>query len=160
MAKVSVPSETEQRSKITPIPGQMPAPGWLKSGETLQPRDERGYAVRSDVEKFAHSLTMAHLHCRELGHNWRPWVARYDDEHNSYERALRCTRCRTERWETIGLTGAKQGIQYRYPEGYVCELGRIVGEGRDAMRMESLTRMLQDPNVEHGEQREKMIKHG
>lgn len=101
-------------------------------------------ADRAEVAGFANGLSISHLHCRELGHNWRPWVARYDEEHNAYERALRCTRCRTERWETIGLSGAKLGSHYKYPDGYVAPagLGRIVGEGRDALRLESLQRAL------------------
>jgi hypothetical protein len=101
-------------------------------------------AERHEVEDFAHGLSISHLHCRELGHNWRPWVARYDEEHSSYERALRCTRCRTERWESIGLSGTKLGSHYKYPDGYVAPagLGRIVGEGRDALRLESLHRSI------------------
>jgi hypothetical protein len=101
-------------------------------------------ADRHEVEGFAQGLSISHLQCRELGHNWRPWVARRDPEHNAYERALRCTRCRTERWETIGLTGVKLGAHYKYPDNYTAPagMGRIVGEGRDALRLESLTRSL------------------
>lgn len=99
-------------------------------------------ASREEVAGFAASLSISHLHCRELGHNWRPWVARWVDEDNSYERALRCTRCRTERWETIGASGAKLGAHYKYPDGYIVEhgMGRIVGEGRDQLRLESMQR--------------------
>ncbi len=106
-------------------------------------RTEPRGADRGEVEEFAAHLTISHLQCREMGHNWRAWVARYDEEHNAYERALRCTRCRTERWETIGLSGAKLGTHYKYPDGYQSQgIGRIVGEGRDALRLESLTRTL------------------
>lgn len=108
-------------------------------------------APRGEVESFAKGMRVSHLQCRELGHNWRPWVARYDSEHNAYERALRCTRCRTERWESIGLSGAKLGARYVYPEGYTAPegMGRIVGEGRDALRLESLTRSLAAVDPEH-----------
>lgn len=99
-------------------------------------------ADREEIASFAAGLRISHLHCREMGHSWRAWVARFDSEHNSYERALRCTRCKTERWEHIGLSGAKLGTSYVYPDGYQCEYGRIVGEGRDALRLESLTRTL------------------
>ena len=102
-------------------------------------------ADRATVASFATALKESHLHCREMGHNWRHWVARFDQEHHSYQRALRCTRCRTERWEFIGRSGAKLGIQYKYPEGYTAEgIGRIVGEGRDALRLESLMRALSE----------------
>lgn len=108
-------------------------------------------ALRDEVESFAKGMRISHLQCRELGHNWRPWVARYDTEHNAYERALRCTRCRTERWETIGLSGAKLGSRYVYPEGYTAPdgMGRIVGEGRDALRLESLTRSIAAVDTQH-----------
>lgn len=109
-------------------------------------KSTEGYADREEVAGFASGLSISHLHCRELGHNWRAWVARFDSEHNAYERALKCTRCKAERWETIGLSGAKLGSHYKYPDNYIHEgLGRIVGEGRDALRLESLTRAL----VEH-----------
>jgi hypothetical protein len=102
-----------------------------------------GYADRGEVEEFAAGLSVSHLQCRELGHNWRPWVARRDVEHNCFERALRCVRCKTKRWESIGLSGAKLSSHYEYPDGYTSKgIGRIVGEGRDALRLESLTRIL------------------
>jgi hypothetical protein len=104
-----------------------------------------GYADRSEVASFAQELSVNHLHCRELGHLWRPWVAQWAQEHEGYERALRCTRCRTERWQIISASGAVVSSHYVYPEGYIhLGLGRIVGEGRDALRLESLTRALTD----------------
>lgn len=99
-------------------------------------------ASREEVESFAKTLNASQLACREMGHSWRAWVAQYDSEHNAYRRALRCSRCKTERWQTIGLSGAVLGSHYKYPDGYTCELGRIVGDGRDALRLESLTRTL------------------
>lgn len=101
------------------------------------------YAEPTEVAEFASTLPVSHLHCRELGHNWKPWVARSDAEGGGYERALRCTRCRAERWQVLSLSGAVVKSHYVYPDGYVHQgMGRIVGEGRDALRLESLTRAL------------------
>lgn len=101
------------------------------------------YADAYEVAEFAKDLSMAYLLCRELGHNWRPWTAKAI--HGGYERALRCTRCKTERWETLSSTGTKIKGHYVYPENYLHEgLGRIVGDGRDALRLESLSRALAD----------------
>lgn len=112
-------------------------------GGRLINRNSDGYAARDEVERFAEGLSVGHLACREMGHNWRAWTARFDAEHNSFERALRCTRCRTERHQSIGLSGAMLSNNYKYPEGYSAEgIGRIVGEGRDALRLESMTRTL------------------
>ena len=110
-----------------------------------------GYAPRSDVELYAKGLATSRLRCREMGHSWRPWVARWDDEHNSFQRALKCSRCQTERWEYIGRTGAKLGCYYKYPDGYQCDLGRIVGEGRDALRLEIMTRELPSTREAHSD---------
>lgn len=101
------------------------------------------YADAHEVAEFASTLVMAYLLCRELGHNWRPWTAY--PANGGYERALRCDRCSTERWETLTSTGAKVKGHYSYPEGYLHEgLGRIVGDGRDALRLESLSRSITD----------------
>ena len=104
---------------------------------------EPNYADVHEVAEFASTLTIAYLLCRELGHNWRPWTAR--SINGGYERALRCTRCHTERWEVLSSTGAKIKGHYVYPEDYLhAGLGRIVGDGRDALRLESLTRAITD----------------
>lgn len=101
------------------------------------------YADRASVEDFAAGLPEKHLLCRELGHNWRPWTAEYVKAQRCYERALRCTRCRAERWQTLSRSGEILSSRYVYPDGYVSHgMGRIVGEGRDALRLESLTRLM------------------
>lgn len=101
------------------------------------------YAAREAVEEFAQGLSISFLQCRELGHIWKPWGARRDDEHNTFERSLRCPRCKTKRHETLSMRGAKLRSHYEYPEGYTTDgLGRIVGEGRDALRVESMIRTL------------------
>lgn len=108
---------------------------------------EDGYADADEVADFARGLLISWLLCRELGHNWRPWNAYAID--GGYERALRCTRCKTERWETLTSTGAKMSSRYVYPDGYLHEgLGRIVGDGRDALRLESLTRAITNTTTE------------
>lgn len=103
-----------------------------------------GYADPGEVADFAAELPISHLHCRELGHNWKPWVARIAED-GGFERALRCTRCRAERWQSLTRGGSIVSSHYVYPDGYIHEgLGRIVGDGRDALRLESLTRALDE----------------
>lgn len=107
----------------------------------LQATTDPSYADAHEVAEFASGLAISWLHCRELGHNWRPWTAAA--KNGGFERALRCTRCRTERWEILTSTGAKVRGHYVYPDGYLHEgLGRIVGDGRDVLRLESLSRAI------------------
>lgn len=104
--------------------------------------DESHGAQLSDVEEFAASLPDKFLHCRELGHLWRPFTAgRHAD--GGFERVLRCTRCKTKRQQSLNSRGMIMSNQYIHPEGYLTEgIGRIVGEGRGLLRLESISRVL------------------
>lgn len=99
------------------------------------------YADPGDVREFAGTLPEKFLHCREMNHNWRPYtVGGHPD--GGYERVLRCTRCRTRRVQHLTASGAVISSKYIYPDGYESKgLGRIVGEGRDALRLESIKRV-------------------
>jgi hypothetical protein len=101
-----------------------------------------GYADTGEVEAFAAELPEKFLHCREMNHNWRPFdVGPHKD--GGYERTLRCVRCKTRKVQHLDRYGMLiGGTRYEYPEGYQAEnLGRIVGEGRGALRLESIKRI-------------------
>ena len=95
-----------------------------------------------DVQEFAQSLPERFLYCREMGHNWRPYSAgRFRD--GGFERVLRCSRCRTKRFQEISARGVVLKSQYEHPKGYLSEgMGRIVGEGRGLLRLESIKRIV------------------
>ncbi len=105
-------------------------------------RGPDGYALRGEVERFAQTLTDKFLACRELGHNWMPRTAVLTKD-NHYDRVLRCSRCRTERHQTISRKGEILTSQYHYRQGYQAQgLGRVVGDGRAALRLESIFRTM------------------
>jgi hypothetical protein len=89
-------------------------------------------------------MKQTHLECRDVGHLWRPWTARevHDQQlGRHWERTLRCTRCRAARTQLLTAQGAIVSNRYTYPDDYLRKgLGRIAGEGRDALRAESLRR--------------------
>lgn len=96
-----------------------------------------------EVAEFAKSLSTTFLLCRELQHNWKPFSARWDDEHHNYERVIRCVRCRTRKVQRLSSSGGILSSHYEYPDGYLhANLGRIIGEARDTLRLESLIRSL------------------
>lgn len=100
-------------------------------------------ADASEVEQFAASLKQSWLLCRELGHTWKPRTARYIKNQRVYERTLVCSRCTTERLQLLDGSGHVVSSQYRHPDGYLHKgLGRISGEGRDVLRLESLQRFI------------------
>lgn len=105
---------------------------------------EPHYADLGEVADFAEGLKETFLHCRELGHNWRPYTAkkRRAKDGGGFIRTLRCTRCKTTREQEIDRTGMVQTNKYEHPEGYLHKgMGRIVGEGRGLLRLESLKRL-------------------
>lgn len=96
-----------------------------------------------EIAEFAQGLPEKFLYCREMGHNWRPYTAgRFKD--GGYERTLRCSRCRTQRVQEISARGVVLRNNYVHPDGYLSPagMGRIVGEGRGALRLESIKRIV------------------
>lgn len=93
---------------------------------------------------WARELTDAYLLCRDIGHQWRAYTARYVPEQNGYERTLRCGRCQTERRQTLSLNGHVTSGSYSYPEGYQQPhgSGRLTGDAKDALRIESVMRLI------------------
>lgn len=99
------------------------------------------------VDTFAARLTDRVLRCRELGHQWRPLVARWEPESRSFHRALRCPSCHTERRQVLSAHGAVVSNAYVYPKGYLAtNVDGIVG-GRDVFRLEAVIRTLDEADV-------------
>ena len=94
-------------------------------------------------ETFAQSLGSKSLHCRELGHNWRPWTVTYDAKARAYDRQLRCSNCRTIRTQVLDSSGHAVSNRYQYPDHYLSagkvERGSL---NRDVFRLESIARWL------------------
>lgn len=107
----------------------------VKTAPIFEPPDE--------AKAFARSLSDEYLLCREIGHQMRPWQAFYDEETRRFETALKCGRCKTQKWRVLTSTGAVVSVKYVHPEGYLhTGKGRIVGTGRDSLRLESVMRLV------------------
>lgn len=95
-----------------------------------------------DVASFAAHLSEEWLVCRDTGHTWRPFDAKVLQDKGCYERSHRCASCDTIRHQRLSFRGAVLGTTYDYPDGYLSNVGRIVGDDRDRLRLESLQRAL------------------
>lgn len=107
------------------------------------------YAKPRDVQAFAEGLKNQHLMCRTYGHGFNPYtVTRATAEGNKavyFEQTLRC-KCRVKRRLLLSRTGAIISSTYDYTEapGYLTQgIGRVVGEGRDVLRLEGITRLME-----------------
>ena len=96
-----------------------------------------------EVEQFVGTLPTEYVQCRELGHPWQPHTAQRLDY--GFERTLLCPRCTAEKRQTLDSRGHQVGApKIEYPEGYLNTPGhgRIDGTGRDAIRLASITRLI------------------
>ena len=92
-------------------------------------------------EQFAAGLSDRLLHCRELGHTWRPSTVQWDPQARSYDRRLLCRNCRTVRIQLLDRSGHVLSNRYQYPDGYLAQ-NVARGVGRDAFRVEAVVRFL------------------
>jgi hypothetical protein len=94
-----------------------------------------------DPESFAAGLSDRWLHCRELGHTWRPWGVSWERKARAYVRTVRCSGCRTERHMVVDSHGHVISSHYTYPTGYTAA-GVTKGLRRDTFRLEAINREL------------------
>lgn len=99
------------------------------------------------ADTFASRLSDRALHCRELGHTWRPLVASYEPEARAFHRRLRCSSCRTERVQVLSARGGVLSNHYVYPDGYLAT--HVIGMtgARDLFRLEAILRTLPDAEI-------------
>lgn len=96
-----------------------------------------------DVDQTIHGMRSDFLQCRDFGHSWRPFTARWDGSERAYETVLRCSRCKTRRVRWIAQNGEQVESHYDYADGYVITgMGRLTGTERNALRLESVRRVL------------------
>lgn len=102
------------------------------------------YADPAAVERFAAGLPDAYLACRDLTHSWRPFNAA-KEPNGLWIRVLRCSVCKARKTQHLDSRGNVIGKSSPvYPDGYLAKgLGRIAGEGRGALRLESLNRLVE-----------------
>lgn len=93
---------------------------------------------------WAGELSDAHLLCRDIGHRWQAARA-FQNEGGTFERVLRCSRCHTERTQTITRDGYTGGNSYTYPAGYLAPkgIGSYDVDARADLRMASILRLIE-----------------
>lgn len=95
------------------------------------------------ADEWAQTLPDRFILCRDMGHIWRPFTARLGPG-NTYERTLRCSRCKTERQQTLSSGGVVLSGHYTYEPGYRApsSVGFLSRDARSTLRLESTLRLL------------------
>lgn len=107
-------------------------------------------ADTSEVERQAKKWSTATLECRSYGHLWRPSTAQHFPKLRYWYVVRKCGRCTTERHEELDEYGRVFSKWYRYAEGYLTEnLGRITGDGRGVLRLQTVLRTFKVQSIEH-----------
>ena len=99
-------------------------------------------APKRAAADFVGDLSDKLLHCRELGHTWKPLTVHWDRDSSSYDRRLRCPSCRTVRIQLLTSTGHVHSNRYQYPDGYLAKDVQPGTYNRDLFRMEAITRFI------------------
>jgi len=103
----------------------------------------------SEIERAVKGMDLAFIQCRDFGHSWRPYSARWLPQDNAYRSELICQRCKTIRARWLSSTGAQLSGNYDYPEGYLVQgLGRLTGSDRDVIRLQSVLSVLTTDTAE------------
>lgn len=93
------------------------------------------------LDKAISGMRDEYIRCRDMSHSWRPFHIAVLD--HCYDQQLRCTRCYTIKHREVSFTGHLLSVHYEYCDGYVVKgLGRLTGEDRDQLRLESVQRTL------------------
>jgi hypothetical protein len=95
-----------------------------------------------DPASFVGDLSDKWLHCRELGHQWKPLTVSFDRKGGAYDRRLRCPSCRTVRIQVLTASGHVVSNRYDYPDGYLAKGVQTGTLHRDDFRLEAIVRFL------------------
>jgi len=96
------------------------------------------------IDEALGDLDDSSLQCRDFGHSWRPFDARWLPSRRQYDERLQCGRCKTLRVRLLDSRGAQLAAHYVYPDGYLVKgLGRLTGTDRDALRLAGVQLLLE-----------------
>lgn len=87
------------------------------------------------------SLSEEALHCRDLGHAWRPYRAEHLPN-GGWARTMRCRSCACLRIQHLDRFGHPRANRYQYPEMYLLNGGFTVDD-RANLRLYALRALLE-----------------
>ena len=106
-------------------------------------------ATKEALQQQMKSWTKDMLVCRTYQHSWDGYTV--DPEGVNLLVTLMCRRCESYKYQLLdGRTGHVINQSVDYPKGYLAKgLGRIVGEQRDQLRLETAMRTVKGKAARH-----------
>ena len=131
----AVLARSRRNGAAEPVPISRAKPAKPVKRSTAAPIEHGGL----DLDATIAHMNVEYLQCRDFGHAWRPYHARWIPQDNCYRTDLRCSRCTSMRTRYLSASGAQLSGNYDYPEGYLTKgMGRLTGSDRDRIRLASV----------------------
>lgn len=109
----------------------------------------RTYRGLFSAAQDAADIAPEHLHCRDLGHTWRPYSVARVPQRRQWREVLNCIQCGTLRTRWLSDLGEVLGSSYSYADGYQrIGLGAWTTDLRASVRVASLRQMWEGGTVE------------
>lgn len=105
--------------------------------------DTTSYASPESVEQKLAEWDDNILTCRTFGHNFQAGSAVKNNRLKYWRLVRRCPRCKAEKVMEVSFRGRvySSHIDYSQTDGYLATgMGRIIGEGKDMLRLATITR--------------------
>jgi hypothetical protein len=154
-ATTSQPVARKRRTDLTVVESTKKAPAKAAAKAPSKPKPEHHAlpnifaGAQTALEQQIYGMAVEHVQCRDFGHSWRPFSARWLPADNCFEQILRCQRCTTTRTRHLGSRGQQLDSSYDYVEGYTVKgMGRLSGTDRDVIRLASVRSILVTDTVE------------
>lgn len=108
-------------------------------------RNNRGlFAAARDVD----DISREHLMCRDLGHQWVPYMVERVSQRRHWREVLACSRCSTYRTRFLDDRGLVISSSYAYADGYArVGQGAWTADLRASVRIASLQLMFDTDTV-------------
>lgn len=138
-----------RQSAVSKRPGRPAAVPPRKPGAARKKLAQPPAALVYDVAENVARMALEHVQCRDFGHSWRPFSARWLAGSNCFVEILQCARCATERSRMLGARGQLLSNRYVYADGYLVKgMGQLTGTDKDSLRLRSIQSILITDTVE------------
>lgn len=109
-----------------------------------------------DVDEMSESWSDEVLACRSgfMSHNFGPYDAVLNKRYKYWRVTLRCPRCTTRKMYDMTIHGVVLNTWYNHPPGYLSKKGRILGEGKELVRVKAVERLFTKHVLNNDESKE------
>lgn len=111
------------------------------------------HAVEAQLKVWSDQIVM----CRAYGHDFKPYSVQPNPK-LGYFKVVRLCHCKAEHHSEVSIASGRvfsSWIDYQHTDGYLLEgVGRVIGDGRDRVRLDAILRTFPQQRMTAKQQRE------